>query len=95
MPTPTIKPLSVREFEVKQSKYNVVGTLPIRSILLSPSGGGKTILIANMIMDIYKGLFERVYIFSPSINVDHTWESVKKYLAKTIKNKRRRTRFIL
>ena len=87
MPTPTITPLSVREFEVKQSKYNVVGTLPSRSILLSPSGGGKTILIANMIMDIYKGVFERVYIFSHSINVDHTWESVKKYLAKTIKLK--------
>ena len=64
MSTPTIKPLSVKEFEVKQSKYNVVGTLPIRTILLSPSGGGKPILIANLIMEIYKRLFLRVYIFT-------------------------------
>ena len=63
MTSPTVTPLSVREFEVRQSKYDVVGKLPIRSVLLSPSGGGKTVLIVNMIMDIYKGLFERIYIF--------------------------------
>ena len=29
-------------------------------------------------------MFERVYIFSPSIHVDQTWEPVKEYLRKTI-----------
>ena len=33
-----------------------------------------------MILDIYRDCFERVYIFSPSINVDHTWLPVKTYL---------------
>ncbi len=34
-----------------------------------------------MILDIYKNCFSRVFIFSPSINVDYqTWEPVKKYL---------------
>ena len=37
-----------------------------------------------MILDIYRGCFERVYIFSPSINVDVTWLPVKEYLNKTI-----------
>ena len=37
-----------------------------------------------MILDIYRDCFERVYIFSPSINVDHTWIPVKEYLDKTI-----------
>ena len=36
------------------------------------------------IRDRYKDCFERVYIFSPSINVDHTWNVVKEYLDKKI-----------
>ena len=58
--------------------------LPVRSILLGPSGAGKGVLLQNMVLDIYKGCFERIYIFSPSINVDVTWLPVKEYLAKTI-----------
>ena len=45
---------------------------------------GKCILLQNMILDIYRGCFERVYIFSPSSFVDKTWEPVKEYLNKTI-----------
>ena len=81
---PKIEPIKVKEYEVKQSKYHQCGKLPIRSILLGPSGAGKGILLQNMILDIYKGCFERVYVFSPSINVDMTWIPVKEYLNKTI-----------
>ena len=81
---PNIQPIKVKEYEVKQSKYHQCGKLPIRSILLGPSGSGKGILLQNMILDIYRGCFERVYIFSPSINVDVTWLPVKEYLNKTI-----------
>jgi hypothetical protein len=77
---PPVKPIALKEFEVKQSKSNIVGKLPIRSILLAPSSSGKTVLIHNMIFDIYKNLFERVYIFSPSVNIDHTWYPVNAYL---------------
>ena len=38
-----------------------------------------------MILDIYKDCFSRVYIFSPSINVDYqTWEPVKQHISKEI-----------
>ena len=76
MSVPSIQPIKLKEYEVRQSKYNVVGKLPIRSVLLAPSGGGKTILLQNMILDIYKGCFSRVYLFSPSIRVDTTWGPV-------------------
>ena len=76
---PTIKPIRLKEYEVKQSKYNVAAKLPVRSIILGPSGSGKSILLQNFILDIYKDCFSRVYIFSPSINVDYqTWEPVTK-----------------
>ena len=39
-----------------------------------------------MIMDIYSKCFERVYIFSPPINVDTTWKPVKEYIKEHIKS---------
>ena len=80
MSKPDIKPISIKQFETKQSKYDQIQKLPVRGILLGPSGAGKGVLLQNMILDIYRDCFERVYIFSPSINVDHTWLPVKTYL---------------
>ena len=85
MTTPEIKPIKLKEFEVKQSKYgDVVPKLPMRSMILAPSGSGKTVLLQNMILDIYRGCFNRIYIFSPSIDIDHTWHPVKEYIAKEL-----------
>ena len=85
---PTIKPIKLKEYEVKQSKYNVVSKLPMRAIILGPSGSGKSILLQNFILDIYHKCFSRVYIFSPSINVDYqTWQPVKDMISKEISNK--------
>ena len=38
-----------------------------------------------MILNIYKNCFSRIYIFSPSIDVDMTWEPVKKYIEEEMK----------
>ena len=85
---PDIKPIRTKEYEVPKSRYSQVGSLPTRSILLGPSGSGKSILLQNMILDIYKNLFQRIYIFSPSIDVDYqTWEPVKTYIEKDLKIK--------
>ena len=82
---PTIKPIKLKEYEVKQSKYDNVPKLPARAMILAPSGSGKSILIQNMILDIYKGCFNRIYIISSSINSDHTWQPVKKYIKDEIR----------
>ena len=58
---PTIEPIKLKDYEVKQSKYEVVPKLPCRSLILGPSGSGKTILLQNLIMSIYKGCFSRVH----------------------------------
>ena len=57
----------------------------MRSMLVGPSGGVKTVLLTNMILDIYRDCLSRVYIWSPSINVDSTWEPVKDYSRDHIK----------
>ena len=55
----------------------MVPQIPFRSVILGPSGSGKTILLQKMILDIYKDCFSRIYIFSPSVDVDATWLPVK------------------
>ena len=80
MSVPKIEPISIKEYTVKQSKYDVAPTLSIRSVILGPSGSGKTILIQNTILDIYKDCFSKISIFSPSINVDATWGKLENTL---------------
>jgi len=74
-----IKPINAKEYTCKQSKYQQVPKIPLRGLLLAPSGSGKTVLLTNMILNIYRGCFERIYVFSPSINVDQTWAEGKTY----------------
>ena len=81
---PIIKAPSTKSYQIKQSKYEVVPKIPFKSIIYAPSNSGKTVLITNLIEHIYRGCFERVYIFSPSITIDDSWLSTKKYLDSTI-----------
>ena len=82
---PKIEPPKVIEFNVKQSKYEMVGKLPTRSIIVGPSGAGKGVLLSNLILDIYRNCFSRIYIMSPSIHVDYNWLAVKQYISKDMK----------
>jgi len=85
MEAPIIKPYKTKEFDGKQSQYQHADKLPMRAIVLGPSGSGKTILLQNMILDVYRGAFARIYIFSPSIDVDYSWAPVKDYIDKVMK----------
>jgi hypothetical protein len=82
-----ITPISLKDFTCKQSKHKVMPKLPLRGVILAPSGSGKTVLLSNLILKMYRGCFERVYVFSPSVNVDQTWEAVKKYQTDVMKVK--------
>ena len=53
MSTPNIKPIELKEHTCKQSHYgDIVPKLPMRSMLVAPSGAGRTVLLTNMILDI-------------------------------------------
>ncbi len=82
---PKIQPIQLKEYTSTQSKYSQCAHLPMRSIVIGPSGSGKTILLQNMILDIYDGCFDKIYIFSPSVHLDHTWQPVKEYVKNKMK----------
>ena len=75
----------MKEYEFKQSKYDVAPRIPFSQIVVGPSGSGKTILLQSMILDLYRDCFSRIFIFSSSIHVDSVWTPVKDYIEKTLK----------
>ena len=85
MSHPLIKPAKIKEFACKQSKYSIAPECPFRAIAYGPSGSGKSVLLQQLILDVYKGCFERIYIWSPSIDIDHVWDPVKRYIRKELK----------
>ena len=84
MSVPLIAPRKTKTYHLKQSKYEIVHKLPFKSLIYSPPGGGKTVLITNLIEHVYRDCFERIYVFSPSINIDDAWKSTKRYLNESI-----------
>ena len=86
MSTPSLKPTELKEHTCKQGHYGeLVPKLPMRNMLVGPGGSGKTVFLTNIILDMYKGCFSRIDIWSPSIYVDNTWKPVKDYIRDHIK----------
>lgn len=80
-----IKPIiKSDDFYNKQSKYEHIPKLPSRTIILGPSGSGKTNMLANLITNIYNNCFERIYIWSPSLQVDKTYKYIMDYQSKNL-----------
>ena len=77
---PDVKPIDEIKYDFKQSKHEVVPKLPMRAMIVGPSGSGKSTLLVSMILDIYRGAFERIFIWSPSVNLDSIWLPVKKHI---------------
>ena len=61
MIAPIVKPINTKEYDFKQSKYEVAPRLPFSQIITGPSGSGKGILLQSMILDIYRDVFERIF----------------------------------
>ena len=75
-----IKLFPTAKYSSKQPSDPVVPLVPCTGIFLGPSKSGKTVALISMILEQYRGVFEKIYIFSPSINIDDGWIPVKKYI---------------
>ena len=70
------------KLEIRQSKSPHLPKLPMRSLILGNSSGGKITLIANLLLNkrAYRDVFSTIYVFSPSVHHDGTWGAIKKYV---------------
>ncbi len=76
---------SPKEYTFKQTKYGEhLPKCPFALVLCAPRSSGKTWAIVDMVVRLYKGVFERVYVWSPSVSVDSAWKPVKDYVQKSL-----------
>ena len=54
--------------------------VPGSGLILGPTGSGKSSLAVQMILQPYKDVFSRIYVFSPSVDIDDLWIPVKKHV---------------
>ena len=92
---PKIEPINVKQYEFKQSPYPQAGKLPFRSIIVSASQGGKGISIQNLILKIYRGCFERIWVVSPTAHIDEAYKSVIRYIEKELNIDNKKSSFYL
>ena len=74
-------PKQLKKYKTKQPPYaHMEGWLPCRCLLTNPSGGGKGIIMLNLALKFWRGCFSRIYLFSPTSDVDHTWSPLEQYI---------------
>ena len=59
---PKVEPIDIPKYNYKNSKYEMMPSLPARMLCVASSTGGKSVLIANLILKIYRGSL-REYTF--------------------------------
>ena len=80
-----LKLFPTAEYTSKQPRDPIVPRVPCTGIFLGPSKSGKTVALISAILDQYmtsggESVFERIYIFSPSIEIDDSWKPVKEFI---------------
>ena len=80
-----VRPRPSPDYYVRQPKSEILARLPGAShVLLGPSKSGKSVLWQSMLLDGYRGCFSRVYLFTPSGQVDDSLQPIKKYIEETL-----------
>jgi len=93
MAVPKIEPAKgTRMFDFRRSRYEHLKNFNVlRSLCVAKSGSGKTVLLQQLILNVFrdpngKSIFERVYVFSPTVNDDSVWEPVMDFCRKELKH---------
>ena len=80
-----VKLFPTPEYTTRQSAFVHLPKVPIRGALVGGSGSGKTRALVSMLLRQYRGCFSRIFVFSPSVNIDMMWLPVKNYVEHTLK----------
>ena len=81
---PKVAPINQPEWTSNQSKYAALPEAGISNgLLVAPSFTGKTTWLSSWLLDWYKGLYARIYIFSPNAFTPE-WQPVKDYIERDL-----------
>ena len=74
------KPLDVQKYTCKQSKYDWVPKLPCRQIAYGQTNSGKSTLVLNQLLTVYRDCFDQIIVISNSWDSDPSWDPLKQYM---------------
>lgn len=80
-----IQPHPHPEYSFKDGPSSHLPRTPLRGLVLGPSGAGKGVFLCDLLVRIYAGCFERIFVWSPSVDLDHQWDPVKRYSERVLK----------
>jgi len=84
MPTaPPVMPMKQDKTEYVQSPFDLP-RIPMRLQAVGRSNSGKSTLISSIIQHQYKGVWEKIYIFSSTVNVDPMWKALTEHIQETL-----------
>ena len=76
-----ISPAQAIHWDAKGSRFKHMQKPPLRWLIAGPSGAGKGVTMQNLLLNHYRGAFERIYVFSPTAELDtSTWGPIRKML---------------
>ena len=87
---PEVKPLKSDSGPTVRQPKAPFRSLPCSSLLVGPSGSGKSVVLIRTLMDKDKlgGLFDRYELFSPNVFTDPAYRDLIKYVEDTTSQKR-------
>jgi len=85
-----VVPPKIEQYHFYQPADDRLPRCPLRMIVAGPSGSGKTVLLTSMITQLYRrkngdSVWNRIFVFSPSVHVDPSWRVVGSYIEHNLK----------
>ena len=78
-------PPGVRKFHSKQSELGEhLPSTAFRIVLLGPGSSGKTLAMQSMILNHYRGVFQKIFLWSPTSRLDSGWEPVFRFMQREL-----------
>ena len=71
-------------FENRRARLGALPDLNLRWAFVGTSGSGKGVAMLDLLLRHYRGVFDRIYLFSKSSTIDKNWDPLRKYVEKEL-----------
>ena len=71
-------------FEDRKANFSHLPDLNLRFAFVGTSGSGKGVAMLDLLLRHYRGVFDRIYLYSKSATIDRNWDPLRKYVENTL-----------
>ena len=82
-------------FENRKAKLGALPDLNLRWAFVGTSGSGKGVAMLDLLLRHYRGVFDRIYLFSKSSTIDKNWDPSNAMLRRSSGSTSKKSRHFL